>query len=42
MYNMWQNLLKKHGFKQCGIIYIANGTERIAFHKIVNPTNKES
>ena len=37
-----QNLLKKHGFKQCGIIYIANGTERIAFHKIVNPTNKES
>ena len=37
-----QNLLKKHGFKQCGIIYISNGTERIAFHKIVNATNKES
>lgn len=31
-----QNLLKKHGFKQCGIIYVANGTERIAFHKVVD------
>ena len=37
-----QNLLKKHGFKTCGIIDTDNGTERIAFHKIVNPTNKES
>ena len=36
-----QNLLKKHGFKTCGIIHTDNGTERIAFHKIVNPTNKE-
>lgn len=31
-----QNLLTKHGFKRCGIIYVANGTERIAYHKIVD------
>lgn len=28
-----QNMLKKEGFTQCGIIYIADGSERIAFHK---------
>ncbi len=28
-----QNLLKKHGYKYCGIIYLLNGEERIAFQK---------
>ncbi|WP_321330803.1 GNAT family N-acetyltransferase [uncultured Bacteroides sp.] len=28
-----QNLLKKNGYVTCGIIYIANGTPRIAFQK---------
>lgn len=28
-----QNVLKKYGFKECGIIYAANGTPRIAFQK---------
>lgn len=28
-----QNLLKKNGFKRCGIIYIADGTPRVAFQK---------
>lgn len=28
-----QNILKKHGFTSCGTIFIANGTERIAFQK---------
>jgi RimJ/RimL family protein N-acetyltransferase len=30
-----QNILRKNGFTQCGIIYIANGTARIAFQKVV-------
>jgi RimJ/RimL family protein N-acetyltransferase len=30
-----QNILKKNGFTQCGIIYIGNGTARIAFQKII-------
>lgn len=30
-----QHLLEKHGFTRCGIIFVANGTERVAFHKIV-------
>ncbi len=30
-----QNTLKKNGYKQCGIIFVANGTERIAFQKSV-------
>lgn len=30
-----QNMLKKHGFVECGIIYIKDGTERIAYHKVV-------
>ena len=28
-----QHLLVKNGFKRCGIIYVANGTKRIAFQK---------
>lgn len=28
-----QNLLKKNGYVECGIIYVANGDERIAFQK---------
>ncbi len=31
-----RDLLRKHGFKPCGIIYVANGTERIAFHKVMD------
>ena len=30
-----QRLLAKHGFKRCGIICIANGTERIAFQRLL-------
>ena len=29
-----QNALKKNGFSRCGIIYLANGDPRIAFHKV--------
>jgi RimJ/RimL family protein N-acetyltransferase len=28
-----QNILRKNGYRQCGIIYVANGTERIAYQK---------
>lgn len=28
-----QNFLLKHGFKKCGIIYIADGSERLAYQK---------
>lgn len=28
-----QNILRKNGFKECGIIYALNGTPRIAFQK---------
>lgn len=31
-----QAILKKHGFMQCGIIYVDNGTERLAFHKVID------
>ena len=31
-----QNILKKNGYIPCGIIYIANGTPRLAFQKTVN------
>ena len=31
--HIMQHLLEKNGFSYCGIIYIANGTERIAFQK---------
>lgn len=28
-----QHVLKKNGFKECGIIYVSNGTPRIAYQK---------
>ena len=28
-----QHLLENNGFKRCGIIYVANGTERIAYQR---------
>ena len=31
-----QRALAKHGFRQCGIIHLANGNERIAFQKSEN------
>lgn len=30
-----QNIFIKHGFKRCGIIYVKNGTPRIAFQKTI-------
>jgi hypothetical protein len=30
-----QKILKKNGFKYCGIIYLADGSERLAFEKIL-------
>lgn len=30
-----QHLLEKNGFKRCGIIYVANGTPRIAYQKSI-------
>ena len=32
--NILQYILKKHGFHYCGIIFLANGDERLAFQKI--------
>jgi len=29
------HLLEKHGFKYCGIIYLLNGDERLAYQKII-------
>lgn len=29
-----QHILKKHGFRYCGIIYLLNGDERLAFQKL--------
>jgi RimJ/RimL family protein N-acetyltransferase len=29
-----QHVLHKHGFRRCGIIYLANGEPRIAFEKV--------
>lgn len=29
-----QHILEKYGFQPCGIIYVKNGTERIAYQKI--------
>ena len=29
-----QNMLKKNGFNYCGVIYLGNGEERLAFQKI--------
>ena len=31
-----QGLLEKNGFKYCGIIYLKDGNERLAFEKILN------
>lgn len=33
-----QHLLDKNGFKYCGIVYVEDGTERIAYQKVVNNT----
>lgn len=30
-----QNLLTRNGFIRCGIVYVSNGTARIAYQKIV-------
>ncbi len=30
-----QNFLKKNGFKYCGIIYLSDGDERLAFEKLL-------
>lgn len=30
-----QHLLDKNGFKYCGIVYVEDGTERIAYQKVV-------
>ena len=29
--------LEKHGYQYCGIIYLLNGDERLAFHKVIRP-----
>lgn len=31
-----QNILKKYGFEYCGIIYVSNGTERLAYQKNIS------
>lgn len=33
-----QKSLQKNGFQRCGIIYLENGEERIAFHKVIKKT----
>ena len=33
-----QHLMEKHGFEYCGIIYLANGDERLAYQKIIKKT----
>ena len=33
--HIMRHLLKKHGFEYCGIIYLANGDERLAYQKII-------
>lgn len=33
--HVMQNVLEKNGFKKCGIIYLHNGDERLAYQKIV-------
>ncbi|MSL30079.1 GNAT family N-acetyltransferase, partial [Escherichia coli] len=30
-----QHILTKYGFQRCGIIYVKNGTERIAYQRIL-------
>jgi len=36
-----QHVLLKAGFRYCGIIYIANGDERLAYQKIEQPNPQE-
>ena len=31
--SVMQNVLKRNGYQQCGIIYLVSGAERIAFQK---------
>ncbi len=35
-----QHLLTKNGFIRCGIIYLANGSPRIAYHKVIKGFDK--
>ena len=37
-----QHLLEKQGFQRCGIIYVANGTPRIAYQKSIKRLQKDS
>ena len=32
--SIMQHVLSKHGFSYCGIIYLANGDERLAYQKL--------
>lgn len=32
--HIMQHILEKHGFVRCGIIYVDDGTPRVAYHKI--------
>ena len=34
--HIMQHLILKNGFEQCGIIHIADGSERIAYEKVVS------
>lgn len=36
-----QHLILKNGFEQCGIIHIADGSERIAYEKVVSVALKK-
>ena len=33
-----QRQLEKNGFAECGIVYMADGAERIAFQKVLDET----
>lgn len=37
-----QSLLEKNGFVRCGIIYVSNGTPRIAYHYAGTPATQET
>ncbi len=30
-----QRFLEKHDFRKCGIVYVENGSERLAYHKVI-------
>jgi len=36
-----RGVIEKHGFQYCGIIYLLDGAERLAFQKIINDSEKE-